>query len=201
VFPTIITSQNTTSTSTTNSTSLGFAIGNSVNLPNYNIPYIGLNIAEILAIVAVILLGLFFSRYISIVRLRSRKGEVQGEFVDPLEERRKAISSILQAASANLERDSTKFREIVLECYRLIVELLQDKSAIDGKNLTAREFKEIVSKALIFDSETLSEATKLFELAKYSQKEITREQALEAAECLKRLSEELLKSPFGNSVQ
>lgn len=171
-----------------------------LNFPTINFPYIHW-IEEILAVVAIVLLGIFFARHITIVGLRSRKADKGGEFADPLEERRKAVAAILESASVNLGRDSTKFREIVLECYRLILELLEDKSAISGTNLTAREFKDLVSVALEFDSQRLLEATKLFELARYSLREITREQALEAADCLRELSNELANSPLKSHKQ
>jgi Domain of unknown function (DUF4129) len=195
VLPTFTTTLNGSSFDTTNQTTSAplNGGGGGLNLPSLNFPYIHL-IEEALAVLAIVLLGLFFARHIAIVGLRSRKADEGGEFNDPLQERRKAVASILDSASINLGRDSTKFREIVLECYRLILELLEDKSAISGTNLTAREFKELVSTALKFDSERLLEATKLFEVARYSQQEITREQALEAADCLRDLSKELANS-------
>ena len=73
--------------------------------------------------------------------------------------------------------------------YKLIAELLEERSDVDGKVLTAREFKKRVSEKLKIDSPYLAQVTELFEVARYSvQEEITVEQAQQAAICLSNLS-------------
>ena len=57
--------------------------------------------------------------------------------------------------------------------------------------MTPREFRQIVSQKLKFDSSYLGRVTSLFEIARYSQNEISQKEANDATECLSALSSEL----------
>jgi len=81
-----------------------------------------------------------------------------------------------------------EYRRTVLECYRKISEVLEAKSAIDGKPLTAREFEKKVSSSLKLSTPYLSEVTDIFEIARYSNKEISKADADFAIESLTKLS-------------
>lgn len=140
------------------------------------------NLGEILLVVA----------FVVIVALLLRVRGFNIKRVHPFEEtefqeERLAVASILDNAVAKLNSGS-EYRETVLQCYKLISQALEKKSALDGKPLTAREFRDKVSEILRFDSPYLSRATDLFELARYSQDEITREEALAASDCLSNLA-------------
>jgi len=100
---------------------------------------------------------------------------------------REEVAKVLDDAVSKLEMGG-EYQRTVLECYRQITEILEKKSAITGKTLTAREFKEMVSGRLGIDTPYLAEATELFELARYSEREITEDQAKAAIHCLSNLS-------------
>jgi hypothetical protein len=103
------------------------------------------------------------------------------------EEKRREVAEILDEAASELVLGAD-YRDTVLRCYRLICEVLERESKISGRKLTAREFTVKVSEQLGLGSAYLPRATELFELARYSDLEITRSQALEAADCLSNLS-------------
>jgi len=105
---------------------------------------------------------------------------------------REDVARVLDAAIAQLKK-GFGYRETVLECYRQISEILERKSMVEGKMLTAREFRDTVSRKLNLVSSYLDEATDLFEVARYSRMEITKIEAVHASECLSNLSN-LLKS-------
>ncbi len=140
------------------------------------------NLGEILFVVALVVIVALLLRVRRFNIKRVRPFE-ETEF----QEERLAVASILDNAAAKLNSGS-EYRETVLQCYKLISQALEKKSALDGKPLTAREFRDKVSEILRFDSPYLSRATDLFELARYSQDEITREEALAASDCLSNLA-------------
>jgi hypothetical protein len=148
-------------------------------------------VTESLAILAVLL-----TAYIVVRAFRNRAQELAfATQVDVLtEKRREEVSEILDATAAKLTLGSD-YRQVVLRCYKLIAEVLEEDSKIDGRTLTAREFRRSVSEKLKLDSPYLPKATELFEVARYSTEEIGRSQALEAAECLSNLSRSLKEAP------
>jgi hypothetical protein len=103
-----------------------------------------------------------------------------------LEKQRNKVADILEKAATEL-RQGGEYRQTVLECYRQICEILEARSKIDGTPLTAREFETSVSSALKINSPYLSQITDVFELARYSNHEITREEADIAIDCLSNL--------------
>lgn len=118
------------------------------------------------------------------------KGDAAFEEEELLNDERERVASILDRTARELRSDSD-YRGAVIRCYKLISQALEAKSSIDGRTLTASEFREVISERLKFDSPYLSKATLLFEVARYSEHPITLEDALEASECLSNLSEAL----------
>ncbi len=145
-------------------------------------PHLPINLGEILLVASiVIVVALFFRGW--------RRGTRR---VSPFEEtefqrERLVLASILDGAAAKLSSGSG-YRETVLQCYNLISQILEEKSAIDGRTLTAREFRRDVSEILRLESPYLSRVTDLFEVARYSQEEITKEEALAASDCFSNLA-------------
>ncbi|MDG6998614.1 MAG: DUF4129 domain-containing protein [Nitrososphaerota archaeon] len=111
--------------------------------------------------------------------------------IDILEEDRQKVAEILDDAARKLALGSD-YRDTVLKCYKSIVRVLEVRSTLQSKTLTPSEFKEIVSRKLEFDSPSFSKVTSLFEIARYSENEITKENAEDAIESLTTLSRELL---------
>jgi hypothetical protein len=144
----------------------------------------GINLVEVLLIVTVGVAALIVWRGLSTRRGRTTPFEDDG---DLLAERRRKMAAILDAAAAKLNSGSS-YRETVIQCYKMISELLEERSDVDGKVLTAREFRRRVSEKLKIDSPYLDQVTELFEVARYSVNDITEEQAKQAAVCLSNLS-------------
>ena len=110
-----------------------------------------------------------------------------------LADQRRKLADILDGAVTRLNAGSA-YRETVIRCYKLISELLEERSELDGSFLTAREFRERVTEKLKVESPYLNQLTELFEVARYSEREITADQSREAVACLSNLSE-ILKHP------
>jgi hypothetical protein len=149
-------------------------------LPSPDVPAI--NLVEVLLIVMLAIVGLIVWRGLS-----TRRGRTAPFEDDDLEDKRRKMAAILDAAAARINAGSS-YRETVIQCYKLISELLEEKSDVDGRVLTAREFKKRVSEKLKIDTPYLAQVTELFEVARYSVEEITGEQAQQAALCLSNLS-------------
>jgi hypothetical protein len=155
----------------------------SLNLPSLpNLPQV--NLADLLLVLALAVVAVIVFR--GFVSRREGTTPFEGE-ADLLAERRRKAAEILDAAAARLGSGSS-YRETVIQCYKLISDLLEEKSDLNGKVLTAREFKKRVSEKLKIDTPYLSQLTELFEVARYSEREITKEQAEEAAVCLSNIS-------------
>jgi len=152
-------------------------------------------IIDPLAILAVLL-----TVYIVVRAFRNRARELAfaGQVDVLTEKKRKEVSEILDVAASNLILGSD-YRQVVLRCYKLIAEVLEEDSKIDARALTAREFRRSVAEKLKLDSPYLPKATELFEVARYSTEEIGKSQALEAAECLSNLSRSLKEASSGGT--
>lgn len=157
-------------------------------LSSYNLPT--LNVVAILLVLAAVLIGLIAWRGLRTGKSSLRPFDASGELAA---ENRGRVAAILDETIARLDAGSP-YRETVIKCYKMVSELLEERSDVNGKVLTAREFRDLVSKKLEVDSPYLSELTSLFEVARYSQNEVTREQSEAAIACLTSLSE-LLKQP------
>ena len=114
---------------------------------------------------------------------------------DLLGDNRLKLAAILDTTVARLNSGSA-YRETVIQCYGKISDLLEARTDVDGRVLTAREFEAQVSGKLGIESPYLADATRLFELARYSDQEITAEQSREAADCLSNLSASLKQPPL-----
>jgi hypothetical protein len=172
--------------------------------PNYNLTTVVLNTSEIqngqqfpnffpsisipgyylivMIVIVFLLVGL------AVVRNVRRQNSVTGfDAGKDLEIQRIGVANVLDDAISELRRGN-EYRLTVLECYRRIIELLEAKSSIDGKPLTAREFERTVSTSLKLNTPYLSQVTEIFELARYSRQEISRDEAELAIESLTKLS-------------
>ena len=144
--------------------------------------------ADILLVMAVIILA-----YVSVQvfrAVRHRRSIKPLSDIDELTQERAKVASILYETVRKLNLGSN-YRETVLKCYKLIAETLETRSSINGKTLTASEFRDVVSRKLQFNSPHLAKVTSLFEIARYSQNEITQIDANEARSCLSALSSDL----------
>ena len=166
-----------------------------VRLPSFlnfsiSIPHLPtINIGDMLLVLALVLFVLAFLRNVRTRKIKS--GYDEEAYVREEKLFRGKTFEILEEASARLRTSTGGYRQTVLECYHSISLLLEEKSSIDSTNLTPREFKELISKNLGLESKYLSHVTDLFELARYSQHEISGYQAREAAICLDELGREL----------
>jgi len=126
------------------------------------------------------------------IRISFRKNLRFSELsVEEIEAQRSEIANALDLAIYRL-REGGEYRKTVLECYRQISQILERKSGIEGHTLTAREFKKIASEKLgLHSTSYLDQATNLFEVARYSENEISEGEARKAIECLENLGNEL----------
>jgi len=85
------------------------------------------------------------------------------------------------------------YRETILDCYRKISQVIESKIDFDGSSKTPREFKLVASDRLQLRSSDLSQVTDLFEVARYSQHEITKGEAEAAIECFSNLKADLMQ--------
>ena len=105
--------------------------------------------------------------------------------------KRAEIAGVLGDALTRLGQGGD-YRGIILECYQKISQIIEIKGAFDGSPATPREFKQLAADRLQIQSRSLSDVTDLFELARYSDHEITREEAQAAIDCFSQLKAELL---------
>ncbi len=118
----------------------------------------------------------------------SRRRNLEFEPLEERERRKEEIARILDLTISKL-REGEEYRKTVLECYKLICEMLEKRSTIEGRTLTAREFRGLVSKTLELNSTPfLDQVTELFEKARYSEKEVAKSEAEAAIACLENLS-------------
>lgn len=143
------------------------------------------NLLIIIAVLVVLYICIQTFRVIS-GRLRIRPiGDI-----DILEEDRQKVAEILEETARKLGLGSN-YRDTVLKCYSSIVKVLEARSLMQSKTLTPAEFRETVSQKLKLDSPSFSKVTSLFEVARYSENEITQRDAKDAIESLSTLSSEL----------
>ena len=110
-----------------------------------------------------------------------------------LARKREQFAAVFDATAASLDAGSP-YRETIIRCYKMVSDLLEERSGVNGKVLTPREFEARISQQLRLDSVYLGQLTRLFEVARYSEQEITKAQSQEAVTCLSNLSS-LLKQP------
>jgi Domain of unknown function (DUF4129) len=108
---------------------------------------------------------------------------------------RSQVADILDKTIQQI-KSGLSYRDAVIECYRAISEILEDRTGVEGKTLTAREFENNVSTILRLESPYLHELTQLFELAKYSLQQITEDEANQAVRSLESLSRILRDQPL-----
>jgi hypothetical protein len=159
------------------------AIQNTQQFPNF-LPSISIPEAYIIGaiVIAFLIVG------ITVVRNVRRQNSVSSfDAEDYLEKQRDQIAKLLDDTISELKHGD-ECRRTILECYRRISELLEAKSSINGKSLTAREFEKKVSTSLKLESPYLEQVTEIFEIARYSQKELSKADADAAIDSLSNLS-------------
>ena len=177
-------------TSTGNSSLTTFIALNITSVQNSSFPNLFPQIPES-ALVFLILI-LFAGTSLAVILTTRRRnvtlatGFEEGE----LSEQRREVANIFDQTISNL-RGGGEYRRTVLECYRRICEILESRSKIDGRLLTAREFEETLGDRLKFSSPYLAQITQIFEDARYSTHEITGREADTAIDCLTHLSSAL----------
>lgn len=185
-------SNQTLNTRLPNMTSFPFELPQ-VNIPNIfpSLPYDLFFEILLVVILVVAVVG---------VLMRTTLGKRSRSFNAPdeadIEEERKEVARVLDE-TVNRLRQGSNYRDTVLECYRQISQILEKESEIEGRLLTAREFQDVVIEKLNLDSLYLDEATALFEVARYSDLDITQKEADRAIICLTNLSN-LLKLKKGS---
>jgi hypothetical protein len=159
------------------------AIQSSQQFPNF-FPSISIPSSYLIAVIVIVFLivGLAIVRNVRQQKIVAGFGEAED-----FETKRIEVANLLDDAVSELRRGN-EYRMTVLECYRRISELLEAKSSIDGKPLTAREFEKTVSTILKLETPYLSQVTNIFEIARYSRREITKDDADLAIESLSNLS-------------
>lgn len=184
-----------TGTTTTQFTSTAAAMGplvNATRVPvflNWPIPRIPmLTLSNILIAIAAIVVLYICLQTFRVISTRLSIRPIKD--IDMLEEERQKVAEILDDAARRLALGSD-YRDTVLKCYKSIVKVLELKSSLESKALTPAEFKDIVSRKLRFDSPSFSKVTSLFEIARYSENEITKQNAEEAIGSLSTVSREL----------
>jgi hypothetical protein len=156
---------------------------------NFSFPGIpSITYSDILFAIAVIVVAFACLQAFRVISNRRSIKSVSD--IEVLIEERNRVANIIDETVRKLSLGSN-YRDTVLKCYKLIAESLEAKSSVDGRALTASEFMKIVSERLKLNSPNLSKVTSLFEVARYSENEVTRENANEAIECLSSLSSEL----------
>ncbi len=182
---------NTTNTIISNGLTFtqGVSYTQTVNYPNLvpqiNLPLGGIvtggEIALIVSMVFVLALLFRGFRQGQVAKFKTVENE-------DLAANRSEVASILEVTAVRI-KSGIGYKAAVLECYRAISEMLEHKTGIDGRTLTAREFETSVSKILQLNSPYLRDLTELFEVARYSTREITAEEANHAIRSLESLSE------------
>jgi hypothetical protein len=173
------------------------------SFPNLSFPaFPEITYSEILAALAVIIIVLTCLQAVRVISNRQSIKPVSD--IDLLIEERNKVATIIDETVRKLSLGSS-YRDTVLKCYKMISATLEAKLSLDGRALTASEFIKVVSEKLKLNSTNLVRATSLFEVARYSENEVTKENAAEAIECLSNLSSELKildipVSPGGSSV-
>ena len=180
-------------TSTGNVSSNTFILLNETSFQNSSFPNILPQIPESLIIILILAV---FAGVSLVVLMNTRRGTIAlatGFDVEELEKQRNEVANILDQTVSHL-RWGGEYRQTVLECYRKICEILESRSKIDGRLLTAREFEAAVGDRLKLKSPYLSQITNIFEDARYSVHEISEREADVAIDCLIHLSSALRDS-------
>jgi hypothetical protein len=170
-----------------------FSYLNPQTLANYSVfglPAVG-SVELLLAVAAAVVVLLVWRSF------RVRLGRTSPFEDDGLsaESRRERVVDVLDAAVARLNTGSS-YRETVIRCYKTVSEVLADRSDLDGRVLTAREFEARVAEKLDVEPAYLAKMTGLFEVARYSDREITQQQSRDAVACLSEMSSSLKAPPL-----
>lgn len=147
-----------------------------------------LTYSDLLLIIAAVIVLYICLQTFRVISTRLRLRRISD--IDVIEEERNKVAEILYETARKLALGSN-YRDTVLKCYKSILKVLEVKSSLESKTLTPAEFREIVSQKLRFASPSFSRVTSLFEVARYSENEITQQNAEDAIESISVVSSEL----------
>ena len=99
---------------------------------------------------------------------------------------RNDAAGVLQGAVASLW-NGTDPRSVIISCYRSLTEILQRSGAVNSPTMTAREFEVSSQRVLSVRHDTIHRLTALFEKARYSDKDISKDEVSEAEDTLTEL--------------
>jgi len=99
-------------------------------------------------------------------------------------------ANVIHGALASLRR-GTDPRSVIINCYRSLTEILQKSGAVNSPAMTAREFELSSQRILSVRRDTVHQLTGLFEIARYSNRDVSREEASVAEATLSELRFEL----------
>jgi len=102
----------------------------------------------------------------------------------------KQAASVIRGALASLRR-GTDPRSVIINCYRSLTEILQRSGAVNSPAMTAREFELSSQQVLSVRRDAVHRLTGLFEIARYSNRDVGRKEASEAEATLSELRLEL----------
>jgi hypothetical protein len=104
---------------------------------------------------------------------------------------RREFEELITDLTEKYSKEHYGIRELITECYKSMCEFLEKYGIDNPKHLTAREFEEHVYNLIHYKSENLNKLTNLFEIAKYSKKELKEEDYSFALKLLNNIKEEL----------
>jgi len=175
-------------TSTNNISQTTFFLVNETSIQNRSFPGLLPTIPASFLLVLILVLFVVFSLAL-VLNIRRQRTTLSKGFDNGtvLEKQRKEVADILDRTISELELGG-EYRQTVLHCYRKLSEVLELRSKIDGRPLTARQFEILVMARLKLDSPYLTQITFIFETARYSRHEISKADAEAAIDCLSHLS-------------
>jgi len=102
----------------------------------------------------------------------------------------KLAANVIHGALASLWK-GTDPRSVIINCYRSLTEILQKSGAVNSPAMTAREFELSSQQVLSVRRDTVHQLTGFFEIARYSNRDVSREEASVAEATLSELRLEL----------
>jgi hypothetical protein len=132
-------------------------------------------------------LAIIGTSFYVLYRWRLRRKELRSFDARPADE----LLGILKKAASELAQENASYREIIFDCYKKVLILFEKLGVPQRSNFTPRESQREISEVIGVSFPQLEELTYLFEKAKYSNEELSREDITRARESLTRITVEL----------
>jgi hypothetical protein len=168
---------------------LGLYLASEITLPIFEGSSISITYGQIvqLIIVAISFSVIALSFYL-FYRTRSQgTDERSPRPVNPTDE----LLSILQNAASKLDQENVSYRGIIIDCYKQLLLLFERLGIPQRSNLTPREFEDEITIMVGVSFPQLRELTLLFERAKYSNEDLSKEDVTRARDSLSGMGHEL----------